>query len=101
MSKHLASSWKDHQVIYEDNRMQVISANYTNENLENAIGIFWKEIDNVANAYPVQGNAICPMRLNDELSVILLEGLKLNTKNRLELIEDLIKFYKNKQKEEK
>lgn len=104
--KTLAKAWGDEKkisILYEDCRMRVICSNYHRYGIENAIGIHWKEVrdengDMIHNAYPVQGNAYCPLHLNNNLALILLEGLKSNTKNKLKLIEDLIEFYKNKQK---
>ncbi|WP_267525634.1 hypothetical protein [Campylobacter sp. MG1] len=100
MRTFLASTWKDPEIIYDDGRIVAVKAFYTNENLENAIGVYWKEVEGVATAYPVQGNAICPMRLNDKFSLILLKGLKAEADEKIveniDLINDLITFYENK-----
>lgn len=105
--KTLAKAWgkiENANVIYENDRMCVICSKYHRYHQENAIGIYWKEVydenkELLHNAYPIQGTAFCPLHLNDDLTLILLEGL--NLKKDLDIkqkqsIQNLITYYKNK-----
>lgn len=110
--KTLAKTWGDKDkisILYEDCRMKVICSNYHRYGIENAIGIHWKEVrdengDMIHNSYPVQGNAYCPLHLNNNLALILLKGL-LNLDPYIKvieinkgLIEKLIEIYENRVK---